>query len=232
MELCSHPVGCLASGTPSTGTCSLLGRGRSVPKWSPLGELTLMSIPWASAASVLVSTVHSNWPLLSQETLQDPQVALVPMELLLCARPQSIRKTLCAPSQRGVCVSFSLWSSCTWADLQSQIFWGLLLLMPDPQAGSQMWCSELSVRYNYFPVCGSPTCTVCDLIISWKCPSCCLILASSLSLSVGYIFNRSESFFINGCSAVSYDFGIFMRGGELQSFYSAIFFLSYIFSPC
>ena len=52
-------------------------------------------------------------------------------------------------------------------------------------------------------------------------------MASSLSLGVGYLFlvGSSVNFFVDGCSAVSYDSAVFMRGGELKSFYSAILLL-------
>ena len=37
------------------------------------------------------------------------------------------------------------------------------------------------------------------------------------------LFGRFQSFFVNSCSTVSCDFGVFARGGDLQSFYPAIF---------
>ena len=49
------------------------------------------------------------------------------------------------------------------AGLQSQMLWGLLLLMQDPQVGeTDFWLrtctsAEELLRYNYFPVCGFPT---------------------------------------------------------------------------
>ena len=73
---------------------------------------------------------------------------------------------------------------------------------PDPQAekpdmelrtftpvGVLLWC-------NYFPVCESPTRQVWDLILSELCPSYHLILASSLSLDVGYLFWWVPAFFV------------------------------------
>ena len=52
-------------------------------------------------------------------------------------------------------------------------------------------------------------------------------MASSLSLDVGIFFGRFQHFFVNDCSAVSCDLGVFIRRAELMSFYSAI--LSEIF---
>ena len=40
------------------------------------------------------------------------------------------------------------------------------------------------LRYNYFPVCGSPTQRVWDLIISWKCPSYHLLLVFGCRISL------------------------------------------------
>ena len=46
------------------------------------------------------------------------------------------------------------------------------------------------------------------------------LVGSSLSLEVEYLFGRFQSFFVDGCSAVICDFVVFLRGGELRSFYS------------
>ena len=46
----------------------------SVLKWWPLGEFTLISIPWDVHHSVVAPTVSHNWPQVPQETLQDLQV--------------------------------------------------------------------------------------------------------------------------------------------------------------
>ena len=61
------------------------------------------------------------------------------------------RDLVCA-FQGGVSVSSSpvefLWSNPT--GLQSQILWGLLLLLPDPQSGEPVWGSELSLLWEKF----------------------------------------------------------------------------------
>lgn len=51
-------------------------------------------------------------------------------------------------------------------------------------------------------------------------------MAFSLSLDVKYFLVGSNLFF-SGCSAVSCDFDVSMRGGELEFFSSAIVFLSW-----
>ena len=49
-------------------------------------------------------------------------------------------------------------------------------------------------------------------------------MTSSLSLDVEYLFWLVQVFFVDGCSAVSCDFGVFMREGECKFFYSDILF--------
>ena len=140
-------------------------------------------------------------------------------------------KILCVPSRSGVSVSPSpveiLQSNP--AGLQSQILWGFPVLLPDHQSGKP----DLGLRnftpvgehlsFNHYPVWGSPTQQVWDLILSWLCPSYHLIAASPLSLDVGYILlGGFQCLPVIGCSALSCDFGALARGGEHTSFYSAI----------
>lgn len=51
-----------------------------------------------------------------------------------------------------------------------------------------------------------------------------LIVACSLSLHVEFFFFfwYVSVLFVNDCSTVSWDFGIFTRGGKLKFFYSAV----------
>ena len=82
--------------------------------------------------------------------------------------------TLCMPSKRGVSVSPSavefLCSNTT--GLQSQILWGLLLLLLDPWAGqSNVGLGKFTsvgelLWYNYFPVYMLLTQCILDLILS------------------------------------------------------------------
>ena len=47
----------------------------------------------------------------------------------------------------------------------------------------------------------------------------------SSSLGIGYLFGKFWHFFVDGCSAVSCDFGVFVGGSELTFFYFTILFL-------
>ena len=112
--------------------------------------------------------------------------------------------TLCVPSKSGVSVSSSpvevLQSNP--GSLQSLILWEFLLPLPDPQIGK----SDVGLRtftpvggllwYKCSPVCESPTQQLWDLILLWLCPSYHLIVASPLSLDVGYLFLVSSSVFL------------------------------------
>ena len=49
-----------------------------------------------------------------------------------------------------------------------------------------------------------------------------LVMAAFLSLDLEYRFWLVPVYFVNVCSAVSCDFGVFLRGDELKSFKSAI----------
>ena len=139
-----------------------------------------------------------------QEILQYYQVGLAQslMRSPLFCLGSGAQEILCAPSKSGVSVSPSpvefLWSNP--AGLQSQIFWGLLPPLPDPQAGKP----DVVLRtftpvgeplwYNYFTVCWPPTQCVCDLILLWLHLSCHLAVAS---LDVGYLFCYVPAFFLS-----------------------------------
>ena len=115
----------------------------------------------------LCPTVSLGCSPLLQETLQNQQVGLVWAHM----RPQliliglGVHKTLYTASKSGVSVAPSpveLPGSNT-TGFQSQVLWGFLLLLPDPQAGEP----DMGLRtftmvgkllwYNCFPVCGSLT---------------------------------------------------------------------------
>ena len=58
-------------------------------------------------------------------------------------------------------------------------------------------------------------------------------MTSSLSLDIGYLFCQLPVYFVDGCSTVSCNFDVFVRGGDLESFYSEILSLSIMFNfPC
>ena len=128
------------------------------------------------------------------------------------------------PCKSGVSVSHSpvvvLQSSPT--GLHSQMLWELLLLMPGTQAGEpDMGLRILTLvgkllQYNYSPVCGWTTQGVWDLIISRVCPSyhhvgfLLYVFGCRISFLVG------SSLFLIGCSAISCNFGVLVRGGKLK----------------
>ena len=96
-----------------------------------------------------------------------------------------------------------------------------------PRLGSLMWGSGLSLLWENFcgviifqfvgcPLSRYGICFYCD------CAPPTLLLWFLCLLDVGYLFCRFQLFFVNGCSAVSCDFGVFVRRHELTSFYSAI----------
>ena len=113
-----------------------------------------------------------------------------------------------------------LWSSCTQALLA---FNAKCSGTPPPVARlsleSPTWGSELTpmgepLSYDYFAVCGLPIQWVQDLIMSRKCLSYHLVV-TSLDVKI-FFFGRFQSFFVYGCSAVSCDFGVFVRRGPTQ----------------
>lgn len=171
----------------STGVYMLLCRTRS---WWENGKFWESS--WTSilsrASAILASRVSHTWPSSPQETLQD--LLLVPaqayMELLLCAVIPCTWNLICS-LQENCLFHSSVELLHSWpTGLQSKMFWGFLLLKPDSQAENP----ELGLKtftfigepqwYNYFPVCGSPTWWLWELMMWQKCSSCHLV-APSLS---------------------------------------------------
>ena len=139
-------------------------------------------------------------------------------------------------SKSGVSVACSLvellWSSFEGqlkpTGLQSQMLWGLLLLlMLDRQAGEP----DTGVRtlilvgdpqqYNYFPVCGLPTWGVWDLNLLQLHPSYHLTVASCLWM-LGIYFGGFQPPPVNCCTTDSCNFGPLKGGDEHLSFYFAI----------
>lgn len=138
-----------------------------------------MSTPQHYHRQCLCPHISHSCPLSLQETLQDQKVGLIQafMKSLLfpwvavCMRKKCIKSGVSASPSL---VDF-LWSSPT--GLQSQIPWGLLLLIPDPQAeelhlglrtlipvGKPLW-------YNYFPAFELPTWGEWDLNLLQLHPS-------------------------------------------------------------
>ena len=96
-----------------------------------------------------------------------------------------------------------LWSSCTQAPLafKAKCSGGSSSQCQTPRLGEpDVGFRTLTpvgepLQYNYFPVCMSSTWHVWDLIVSQKCPSYHLVVASSLSLDVEYLFWQFPIFF-------------------------------------
>ena len=111
--------------------------------------------------------------------------------------------------------------------LQPQMLWGLLFPMQDPQAREpDMGFGTLTSMENLwsifiFQFVGHPPIRY----------GICLYCQSASPISIGYLsvfgcriffFSQLPIYFVDGCATVSSDFGVFMRRGELVSFYSAI----------
>ena len=107
--------------------------------------------------------------------------------------PPILEGSLVQSSMGSLLFSPGCW--CMWdfvCALQGQ---SLFLPVPllDPQAGKPDMglrtspVGELLSCY-YSPICGSPTWQVWDFILLWLCPSYHLVMASSLSLDIGYLF--------------------------------------------
>ena len=181
----------------------------SADGWGCVSALLVVCLAWGIAALMPMNTpfyLHHQCPCHysepqppppPQETLQDQQVGLaqVPMKSLLFFLGPSAHKTFCAPSKSGVSISPEEFLQSSPTGLQSQMLWGLLLLMPDPQTGeSDLGLITLTpvgepLWYNYFPVCGSLIWRVWNLIVSWMHPSYRLVVVSSLPLDVEYLFS-------------------------------------------
>ena len=193
MGLCFLTLGCLVWGNPEL---------------EPTGCLVGL---------IASGRAHANkyfWELLLPPVSLSPQLATATPHL--CRRPSNTSRyvwpsllwghyffplgpggheTLCVPSKSRVSISPGpvefLQSNPT--AFQSQLLWELLLPLPDPQSGKP----DMGLRtftpvgeflwYNCFPVCGLATRRVWDLILLQLCPSYHLVMASPLSLDVGYL---------------------------------------------
>ena len=159
------------------------------------------------------------YPLSSQEILQELQSdpTQIPMEALLCPGTQHTWNPVCA---------FQEWSSCVQAPLafNARFSGSSLSQCQIPRHGTwhgaQISHSCNSLWHSYFPVSGLPT---------WEVWGCLYpVITSPTSWCGFFIFWSRISFWkfpvhlVEGCSAFGYNFVVFMREGELQSFYSAI----------
>ena len=216
---------------PSTGPYTLLDGARS---WLENGGLQEGSHQWVlprnTSSSVSVPSVSHSCPLPPHEALQYQQVYLVQALMksllfipwvLVCTKPR-----VCPPIVEFL-FPLILWNSCNQTPMafKGRFSGGSSSHCPTPRLGSLTWglrtftSVEELLWYNYFAVCGSPTRWVWNLIWSWLHPSYHHILAASLSLDVWYHFWYVLAFFSpSGCSAVSYDFDVLVRRGELIFF--------------
>ena len=205
----------------NTGTYLPLNGARSWEKRQPPAELTSMNTPqyfFHHCSCPHSEPQPSLGDLSPQEALQSQKVGLgqVPMKSLLFPCPVHMRPCL-LPSKSVVCLSPVKCLGSRSTGIQSQILcWGFLLPVPDAQTGE----SDVELRtvtpmgeplwYNYFLFLagmGFDYTTKVPLLLP-----CC-----SLSLDTEYVFSWGVVFFVDGCSTVGCDFGVFMRGGELKS---------------
>ena len=193
-------VGCLAWGVPALeligcwdesdlGEKTVASRSAHATKNTPeLLQPVSLSPQWAAAVPAAPPTLQENL-LYQQVGLTQAQALMKP---LLSPLVPDVYETLCVTFKSGVSLSSVLRSNPT--DLQSQILWGLLFPLPDTQPGKPdvglrtFTLFEKPLQCNSFPVCGSPTWGLWDLILSWLCPSYCLTAVSSLSLDLGCLF--------------------------------------------
>lgn len=204
----------------STGASKLFGGNRSWCQiWQFPRDLTPMNTPQASTTTALDSKVSHSWPLLPQVTLWNPQIDLdpPPMELF-------------ALSKNGVYASLGplalLHSSPTCS--KAKFSGGSFSWYQTPRLQSLTWGSELSLQWE----------NICEKIIL-QFVGCRLvgrgfdnIVKEPLlpSHSVVFFVLRVECLlwyglvvFVDSCyPVVSFDFGVFMRGGKFKSFCFAI----------
>ena len=103
------------------------------------------------------------------------------------------------------------------------MLWGLIPLMPDlqthePHIGLRTLIPVGEpLQYDYCLVYASPTQQEWRLVVLRIHPLYHLLMTSSVSLEVEYLFWQVPDFFAVGCSAVSCDLGVFLRGGKCRS---------------
>ena len=135
----------------------------------------------------------------------------------LAGRSGSVSPRVTAPSPGSWCTHYFVcalqeWSLCFSQSCRSpaikscQPSKSASLGIPPPVAGPPGWEPDMRFRtftpvggllwYKCSPICESPTQQLWDLILLWLCPSYHLIVASPLSLDVGYLFLVSSSVFL------------------------------------
>ena len=107
-------------------------------------------------------------------------------------------------------------------DLQSQVIWGLLCPITKIPGLPFLWenlCGLISFQFASTCKCGFYFIVIVPLLLS-HCGF--FVFRSRAFWGIGSSF----FFFVNSCLAVSHDFSVFVREGELTSFYSTILFSS------
>ena len=126
-----------------------------------------------------------------------------------------------------------LWNSCdqTLLAFKARFSGGSSSHCQTPRLGSLMWCWELSLLWEnlcgiiIFQFLGCPPSRY-GICFYHNCtpppPSHCGFFFVFIC-RVSFLVGSSVFVFVNGCLAVSCEFGVFIRSCELTSFYSAIF---------
>ena len=162
-------------------------------------------------------------PLFSQDILQ------VLRETLLCPGTQCIWNPVCILLELSLCFSQScgtpVYKHC-WPSMQNA--------SGDPPSKARppgwwtccgAWNSHSFGRASVIDIfiCGLPTCWVWDCLYCKRTPPT-ISMWFLLCLWVYDLFfgNFPSNCFADSCLAVGCNFGVFMREGELHSFYSAV----------
>lgn len=104
--------------------------------------------------------------------------------LVIALHCDSVHARACAVSKSELSFPLLLWSSFSQCQTPMLGCWcGFKTLTP---VGELLW-------YYYSPVCGTASQEIWDLIISWMCLSYNLVVISSLSLEVEYLFLVSSN---------------------------------------
>ena len=187
-----------------------------------------MIIPWGLCNQCPAPRVSHSQPLPPQGTFQDPQVGLSRFLRSHCsALGPSTGETLCAPSKSGVSVFPS-----PVVPFKAKCSRGSSSLYQTPRLGSLTWGLELLLLCEglcntiIFQFMSQPP---VDMGCDYTAKSLLLPSHFSFFFVLGCrvsFFWQVPVFFVDGCSAVSCEFSVFMIEGELKPFYSAIL------SPC
>ena len=183
-------------------------------------------LPDISVTSFYDSRENNRHLLSPQKTPQDQHVGLAqaPVKSLLFPWLLVCTRICMHPARVESLLPPVLWRSCSQAPLPFKVKYsgGSSSPYQTPSLGSLMWDSQLSLLWKNFsdiiilqfvirPPKGYGICLYDECIL----PTI-LLSFFFMSLGVGSFFGRFKSFFISGCSAVSFDFGVLVGEGELK----------------